>query len=471
MYGAVTLTAVRRVLVLNLVGLTPRLVQSGAMPAVAAHAKRHGLRALRPDLPAVTCTVQASMLMGVPPSVHGAVGNGWYARDLAEVGFWRQSVRLVDQEGRLPGVFARWRRAHPESSGAQMFWWWNLPSQADLSVTPRPTYWADGRKGPDVHAHPTSLRQRLQERCGEFPLFDFWGPRAGIASTRWIARATLDVLQEDRPGLTLAYLPHLDYDLQRFGPEGPEARRAAGELDAAVKPLIDWAAGEDADLLILSEYGLSAATRAVEPNRALRAAGLLEVHPARNGALLDPGNSRAFAVCDHQCAHVYVAQAADLPRVTEILSNLPGVERVFQRAELAALGLDHPRSGELFLLAASGAWFAYPYWNAAQGDQEPDFARTVDIHRKPGYDPCELLLDPERPALKLQLGAKLLAKKMGFRTLFNPVPLDPGLVRGTHGRLPDTADEGPVWIGPERLAPGPEAVVSSVRALSGIAPD
>lgn len=471
MYGEVTLTTVRRVLVLNLVGLTPRLVQSGAMPAVAAYARRHGLRPLQPALPAVTCTVQASMLLGVPPSAHGAVANGWYARDLAEVGFWRQSVRLVDQEGRLPSVFTRWRRAHPESASAQLFWWWNLPSHADLSVTPRPTYWADGRKGPDVHAHPVELRRRLREHCGEFPLFDFWGPRAGIRSTRWIAGATLNVLQQDRPGLTLAYLPHLDYGLQRHGPDGPEALRAAGELDAEVARLIAWAEAEPADLLLLSEYGISPATRAVEPNRALRAAGLLAVHPARNGALLDPGNSRAFAVSDHQCAHVYVAQAADLPRVTEILSNLPGVERVFARSELAALGLGHPRSGELFLLAAPGAWFAYPYWNEAQGDAEPDFARTVDIHRKPGYDPCELLLDPARPGLRLRLGAKLLAKRLGFRARFDPVPLDAGLVRGTHGRLPASAEEGPVWIGPERLAPGPEAVIRAERALAGICPD
>lgn len=470
MYGADTLTTVPRVLVLNLVGLTPRLVESGAMPAVAAYARRHGLRPLRPDLPAVTCTVQASMLLGVAPTTHGAVANGWYSRDLAEVGFWRQSVRLVDQEGRLPSVFSRWRQAHPDSPSAQLFWWWNLPSHADLSVTPRPTYWADGRKGPDVHSHPVALRQRLRQNCGEFPLFDFWGPRAGIASTRWITSATLDVLREDRPGLTLAYLPHLDYDLQRYGPDGPEALRAAGELDAEVKRLIEWAEGENTDLLIVSEYGITAATRAVEPNRALRAAGLLAVHPAQNGALLDPGNSRAFAVCDHQCAHVYVAQASDLPRVTAILSSLPGVERVHQRHEFAALGLDHARSGELFLVAAPGAWFAYPYWNQAQGDEEPDFARMVDIHRKPGYDPCELLLDPSRPALKLRLAGKLLAKRLGFRVRFDPVPLDPSLVRGTHGRLPDAPETGPVWIGPERLAPGPEAVVSAARALAGICP-
>ncbi len=458
----------RRVLVLNLAGLTPRLAASGAMPSVAAHARRHGLRHLAPGVPAVTCSVQASMLFGVPPSAHGAVANGWYFRDLAEVWLWRQSVRLVDQEGRLPSVFTRWGRAHPDSPSAQLFWWWNLPSHADLSLTPRPTYWADGRKGPDVHAHPTSLRERLQARLGDFPLFEFWGPRAGIASTRWIAEAALDVLQTEKPGLTMVYLPHLDYDLQRFGPDGPEAARAAGELDREAAKLLAWAEAEDADALIVSEYGITAARGAVEPNRVLRAADLLAVHPARNGALLDPGNSRAFAVCDHQCAHVYVRDAQDVPRVREILGGLDGVERVLAGRELAELGLNHARSGELFLIAAPDRWFAYPYWDPAR-DQEPDFARTVDIHRKPGYDPCELLLDPARPLLQARLAAKLLAKKLGFRTRFDPVSLDPALVRGTHGRAPAQPEDGPVWIGPERLAPGPGTTVAATAALARIA--
>jgi hypothetical protein len=246
------------------------------------------------------------------------------------------------------------------------------------------------------------------------------------------------------------------------------ARPAAAELDREAAKLLAWADEEDADALIVSEYGIEAARGAVEPNRALRAAGLLEVHAARNGALLDPGNSRAFAVCDHQCAHVYVREPADLPRAREVLAALPGVERVLAGRELAEIGLDHPRSGELFLMARRGSWFAYPYWDPAR-DREPDFARTVDIHRKPGYDPCELLLDPRRPLLRARLGAKLLAKRLGFRARFDPVPLDPGLVRGTHGRPPERPEEGPVWIGPERLAPGPQSEIPAELALRGIA--
>ncbi len=459
-----------RLLVLDVVGLTPKLLASGRMPRLAAHAARHGVRRLEPGLPAVTCSVQASMLLGVPPEEHGAVANGWYFRDLAEVWLWRQSVHLVDGGGRRPSVHHRWRERFGTPT-AQLFWWWNLPSHADLSVTPRPTYHADGRKSPDVHSWPHPLRDRLTQRLGTFPLFSFWGPGAGIASTRWIVGATLDVLAEDRPGLTLAYLPHLDYDLQRFGPDDPRALDAAAAVDAEAGRLLDAAeAAGDLDVLVVSEYGLTPVHRAVEPNRALRRAGLLAAQPAGNGALLDPGNSRAFAVCDHQLAHVYVADPADVALVAELLGDLDGVGEVLVGAERARVGLDHPRSGEVVLLAERDAWFAYPYWCPELGDREPDFARTVDIHRKPGYDPCELFLDPHRPLLKARLGAKLLLKRLGCRVLFDPVPLDPSLVRGSHGLAPAEPADGPVWIGPERWAPGPHEAIPAHRALAGVAP-
>jgi len=436
-----------RVLVLNAVGLTPKLLHSGAMPHAAAYAEAcGGSRNILPDLPAVTCTAQASMLCGCPPNEHGAVGNGWYFRELSEIWLWRQSSHLLQRRT----ILQRWKQAYPSSTTVQVFWWWNLPSTATYSVTPRPTYWADGRKDADIHSSPPELRQRLQQRLGDFPLFSFWGPGAGIASTRWIVDATLDILAEEKPGLTLAYLPHLDYDLQRFGPDGPEATQAARDLDTEIGRLLAAAEASDVRVIILSEYGIEPVDEPVYLNRALRLAGMLETHPAKNGALLDPGNSRAFAVCDHQCAHVYVQHDRDIPRVREILEMLPGVERIYGREELRTLNLQHGRSGELFAVAKPGAWFAYPYW--VGDDIEPDFARTVDIHKKPGYDPCELFLDPQKPLLKVRLALKLLAKKMGFRTLFNPIPTDANLVKGSHGRVPSSPEVGPLWIGPKNLA-------------------
>ncbi|KAA3604268.1 MAG: alkaline phosphatase family protein [Planctomycetota bacterium] len=436
-----------RYLLLNVVGLTESLMQSGAMPQLQAFAEKRAVRRLQPDLPAVTLTSQASMLTGKAPSDHGIVGNGWYFRNLAEVWLWRQSCHLLQAST----ILERWRQERPDDASANLFWWFNLPSQADLSLTPRPTYWADGRKGPDVHSGPPALGRELQAKLGDFPLFQFWGPGAAIASSRWIADAAVEVLQSRQPGLCLVYLPHLDYDLQRFGPSGPEAARAAAELDVELAKLLQQGLSQGFEILVVSEYGITPVKAAVYPNQALRRGGWLQVHPARNGALLDPGHSRAFAVCDHQCAHVYVADPHDLEPVRKCLQELPGVAEIYGSAELEKLGLNHVRTGELFLVADRDHWFAYPYWS--EQDQEPDFARTVDIHRKPGYDPCELFLDPSQPGLKLKLGLKLLGKKLGFRTLFNPVPLDTSLVRGSHGRLPEQPEHGPIWIGPEALAP------------------
>ncbi|MFQ5748909.1 MAG: alkaline phosphatase family protein [Planctomycetota bacterium] len=449
-----------RFLILDVVGLTPRLLSSGQMPRLEAFARLRSLRPLDPGLPAVTASVQATFLTGAPPSVHGAVGNGWYFRDLAEIRLWRQSCRLLQ----APTILDRWRELHPGHPSAQLFWWWNLPSRADWSVTPRPAYHADGRKDPDVHAHPAELRDGLNRKLGWFPLFRFWGPGASIASTRWIVSAALKVLEERRPGLTLVYLPHLDYDLQRFGPDAPQALEAAAAVDAEAGRLLDHAAADGIEVVVVSEYGITPVRAAVFPNRLLRAKGLLAVHPARNGALLDAGNSRAFAVCDHQCAQVYVPDEGNRKRARGLLEGLDGVERVFGHEELGPLGLDHPRSGELFLLAAPDRWFAYPYWDG--DDREPDFARMVDIHAKPGYDPCELFLDPAIRFPRVRVALKLFAKRLGFRAPMNFIPLDTSLVRGSHGRLPENSEEGPVWIGDPRFAPQGEGPVPAPQALT-----
>jgi predicted AlkP superfamily pyrophosphatase or phosphodiesterase len=481
-----------RTLVLNVVGLTPTLL--AGMPRLKRWADGQAQHALRPDLPAVTCTAQASMLTGRRPGTdatlgegHGAVANGWYFRDLAEVWLWRQSVELItgapdrgcprgDASGAhagagqagpapIPTIFDRWRAAHPDSPSAQLFWWWNLPSRADLSLTPRPTYWADGRKGPDVHAFPGELRTRLTKDFGPFPLFQFWGPGAGIASSKWILDTALDVLHHDRSGLTLVYVPHLDYDLQRFGPHGPEAEAAALELDAALTPILDYAEAEGLRTIVLSEYGIDAVDRCCEPNRLLRERGWLQIHAAENGSLLDPGNSDAFAVCDHQLAHVYVKDPARIEEVAAALRELDGVDEVWTGEAIAKAGLAHARSGEIVLLAEAGSWFGYRYWN---DEPEPDFARTVDIHRKPGYDPCELAFDPALSAPMARAAFKLLKKKLGFRTVMNLIGMDTSVVRGSHGRPPSSPEHGPVWIGPAELACVDDGMVQAHRALEAI---
>jgi predicted AlkP superfamily pyrophosphatase or phosphodiesterase len=316
-------------------------------------------------------------------------------------------------------------------------------------VTPRPVYKADGRKLPDCYATPPHLREELTARLGPFPLFQFWGPGTTIVASRWIADAALHVMETRDPTLTLAYLPHLDYDLQRFGPDESHPRVAASlaEIDAVAGDLIAYAERTERSVVVLSEYGITAVDRPVHVNRVLREAGLLVVREEDGGELLDPVESSAFAVADHQIAHVYVAKPELVAPVRQLLSGVAGVAEVLDGAGKAAHGLDHGRSGELVAIAEPRAWFTYYYW--IDDARAPDFARTVEIHRKPGYDPVELFIDPRLRAPKLAIGARLLKRRLGLRALMDVIPLDAGLVKGSHGRLSERAEDGPLIISSE----------------------
>ncbi len=421
----------RPLVVLDVVGLTGDLLKH--TPRIAAVAASGFQAPLGHVLPAVTCSVQSTFLTGLPPSGHGIVGNGWYFRDLAQVLFWRQSNGLVSGEMLWEATRVRW----PGFRTAQLFWWFNMYCTAEISLTPRPAYPADGRKIPDAYSRPADLARRMQAELGTFPLFNFWGPTAGIRSSQWIAESAKRVFDREKPDLSLVYLPHLDYDLQRFGPDGPEAVRACAEIDAVAGSLIDHVRAKGAEVVVLSEYGIEAVSKPVALNRVLRRAGLLAVQETVHGELLDCGACRAFAVADHQIAHVYVADPADVPAVKSLLEGTDGVDKVLP-------GLDHARSGELVAVAAPGAWFTYYYW--LDDAQAPDFARTVDIHRKPGYDPAELFLDPARPLVKGRIAWNLLKKSLGFRYLMDVIPLDAGIVKGSHGRLPSSPGAGPVFL-------------------------
>jgi predicted AlkP superfamily pyrophosphatase or phosphodiesterase len=446
-------------LVLNVVGLTPSLLQHA--PNLQALARNGAVRPLTTVLPAVTTTVQSTMLTGLPPRDHGIVGNGWYFRDLSEIWLWRQSNRLVGGEK----VWEAAKRRDPAFTCAKLFWWYNMYSSADIAVTPRPMYLADGRKLPDIYTHPAELRDELQSALGEFPLFRFWGPGADIESSRWIARSALHVLEQRRPTLTLVYLPHLDYDLQRFGPNHPSIPAQVAAVDALCGPLIEKARAFGAHVVVLSEYGITAVSRPVHINRALREAGWLKVRVERGRDQLDAGASDAFAVADHQLAHVYVARPELVPDVVACLSSLPGVETVMDEAGKRAAGLDHPRSGELVAVAKADSWFTY--YHFLDDARAPDFARTVEIHRKPGYDPAELLIDPKIRLPKLAVASRLARKALGMRYLMDVIGLDATVVRGSHGRPTDHEEDGPLFIttASELLAEGPVPAASVKQLL------
>ncbi|MCA9117425.1 MAG: alkaline phosphatase family protein [Planctomycetaceae bacterium] len=399
-------------------------------------------------LPAVTCTAQSTILTGKLPREHGIVGNGWYFRDLSEVLLWRQSNRLVQGEK----LYETARSRDSACTTAKMFWWYNMYAPVDWSVTPRPCYPADGRKILDSYSEPPELREELQAKYGIFPLMRFWGPGADINSSRWIAEASVEVLKKHRPSLTLVYLPHLDYNLQRLGPHDPAIAEDIRAVDAEAGRVIQAAREMGAEVVVLSEYAITEVSRPVHINRELRQLGWLAARREPTGwETLDCGASRAFAVADHQVAHVYIQNPADIPTVRQQLEKIPGIAEVLDRAGQARYGLDHPRSGELVAVAEPGAWFTYYFW--LDDRNAPDYARTVDIHRKPGYDPVELFLDPELTAPKLRIARRLLQKKLGMRYLMDVIGLDASLVKGSHGRLPTPGqeeDESPVFISSSR---------------------
>ena len=402
---------------------------------------------MRTVAPAVTCPVQSTLLTGLPPSGHGVVANGWYYRDTCEVAFWRQSNRLVAGEK----IWEAGRRLDPDFTCAKMFWWFNMYSSADFSATPRPQYPADGRKIPDHYAHPYALHDELDAKFGQFPLFTFWGPMTNLTSSQWITGATLHVMETRAPTLTLTYLPHLDYVLQRHGPDldNTQVQADLRAVDGLCGHLIEAAERQGRRVIVVSEYGITPARGAIDINRALREAGLLAVRPEEHGReILDAGASRAFAIADHQIAHVHVADLAMIDAVKHLIEGLDGVESVWEEAGKRANGLDHPRSGELVAMAKADRWFSYYYW--LDPEKAPDFAPTVDIHRKPGYDPVELFLDPALRWPKLQAGLKLAKRKAGFRQLLDVIsPSATHLVKGTHGRLTDDPAGGPLVISSE----------------------
>ncbi|QDU31913.1 Type I phosphodiesterase / nucleotide pyrophosphatase [Anatilimnocola aggregata] len=440
------------------VGLTKKLL--GGARRLNELAAKGWTRELREIVPAVTCSAQATILTGVQPEQHGVVGNGWLYRETQEVRFWQQSNSLIQAEP----LYATARKA-AEARGekfraAKLFWQFNQGSDCELSVTPKPYYGADGSKAFGITGTPDGLSARLEKKLGAFPFPAFWGPMAGLPSSAWIAQAAAEVLTSERPDLSLVYLPHLDYDPQRFGPSGSDMPRLVRELDDACEPLLDAAKRAGARVWVVSEYGLVDVQQPLLINRKLREAGLLAVRPGPFGEILETFLSRAFAVVDHQVAHIYVKHAADLTRTRELVAALPGVAKVYAGEERAAIGLNHPRAGELVAMANSDSWFAYPFWLDER--HEPDYARTIDIHRKPGYDPCEMLFDPKLIWPKGRAAFRLAQKKLGFRALFDIVPVDPGLIRGSHG-LP-TADHRPILIG-DGPDPGQDLALTAVRDL------
>lgn len=464
-----------RLAVINVVGLTEGLI-GGYTPRIAAFAKQGSLAQIVPAFPAVTCTAQSNYLTGRLPESHGIVGNGWFNRELAEIQFWKQSNHLVQQ----PKIWDALRETDSGVTVANCFWWFNMYSGTDYSITPRPIYKADGGKIFDIYSSPYSIRDEIKNDLGEFPFFGFWGPAAGVkthlgtphCATRWIAESAKWIENKFTPTLNLIYLPHLDYNLQRHGVysfdkgylqkqmaeselSGVGRSKITGVINPAIGPdlaaidsivgnLIDFYGSRGVRIVLLSEYGLTNVDNPISLNRIFRKQNWLAVKEELGLEILDAGASKVFAVADHQIAHIYINDRSVERVVRAMLEKVHGVGAILDKRERKVMGIDHPRAGDLVVIADENAWFNYYYW--LEDKRAPDFARTVDIHRKPGYDPVELFIDPNIRFSHLKIARRLLQKKLGFRMLMDVIPLNANLVKGSHGRLPENRKDWPVLI-------------------------
>jgi len=411
---------VHKTVVIDIVGLSSFLINEHT-PFLKKYTAEKGLNTIAPMLPGLTTSVQSTFVTGKWPAEHGIVGNGWYDRIDSEIKFWKQSNKLVLAEK----IWERAKKVDPSFTCSKMFWWYNMYSGADYSVTPRPNYLADGRKLPDCYSHPADLRDELQKELGQFPLFKFWGPATDVSSTQWIANASVYTDKKYDPALTLIYLPHLDYCLQKYGQDLSAINKDLAEIDKIVEQLVNYYTAKNARIILLSEYGITNVDHPVHLNRELRKNGLLQVRTERGLELLDPGASKAFAVADHQLAHIYIND----PSVTsQLLEKVPGVQLILNKEEQRQYHIDHERSGDLVVMADERSWFTYYFW--LDDAKAPDYARVVDIHKKPGYDPVELFMTS-----KARVGYKLLRKKLGLRYVMDVIPLDATLIKGSHGRL------------------------------------
>jgi len=429
----------KRTVVLDIVALSNRVIGEYT-PFLKKWIESKNHSVIEPVLPAVTCSAQSVYLTGKWPTEQGIVGNGWYFQDECEIKFWRQSNKLVQSEK----VWDVLRKENPEFTVANMFWWYNMYSSVDYAVTPRPLYPSDGRKLPDCHSQPMELRDRLQSELGQFPLFSFWGPNTTIASSKWIADASKKVEEWYQPTLNLIYIPHLDYGLQKYGIDFEKIGKDLQEVDDLAKDLITFFETRGIEVILLSEYGITNVNKPVHLNRIFREKGWIQVKNELGRETLDAGTSTVFAVADHQVAHVHLNDKSKLEEVKILLENTPGVEKVLDKKGKKAYHLDHERSGDLIVIAEPEAWFTYYFW--LDDSKAPDYARCVDIHRKPGYDPVELFLDPKIKIPILKVGSKVLKKKLGFRYLMDVIPLDASLVKGAHGRIPESDLDKPVFI-------------------------
>ncbi len=404
----------KHTIILDVVGLEYNHIEKGLLPNIASIAANGQVSKLKPVFPAVTCTVQASVLSGKYPQDHGIISNGLYDRNTFSVSFWEQQSSLVESDR----IWDMAKSKDPTIKTAVLFWQNSMYADSDIVVTPRPLH-TDTGMIMWCYSKPVGYYERLKQAFGEFNLAHYWGPLASPESSEWICKAAEYTIEKERPDLTFVYIPHVDYSAQRFGKNSPQAiddlRKADDIVGRIAQKTSDLGIKDQTEFIMLSEYAFNDVNGAVPININLRDAGLLAIRVIQEKEYIDFELSKAFAMVDHQVAHVYVKDDY-LEEAKKIIRDIQGIDTVLaSNEEKDKLKINHPRSGDIIAISAKDKWFSYYWWYDVE--KAPDFARKVDIHRKPGYDPVELFVD--------------------FKT--REIPLDTSLVKGSHGRSANSA--------------------------------
>ena len=384
-------------------------MNSNLIPNIANIANEGVSLKMKPVFPAVTCTVQASLLSGQYPNQHGIISNGLYDRYNYKVSFWEQSSSLV-QADRIWDIVKRQNSSSIKT--AVLFGQNTMYCKSDIVITPRPLHMEDGMIM-WCYSKPPGYYEALKQKYGEFNLATYWGPLASYKSSNWIVQAACDTLENERPNLIFTYIPHIDYSAQRFGKNSTEVKedlkRADNLVGLVIQKTIELGIKDDTQFIVFSEYGFNDVRSHIALNRKLRDAGLLMVRTINDKEYIDFEFSKAFAMVDHQIAHVYINNGST-EYIKRILENIEGIERVLSAEDKKRFNINNKRSGDLIALANRDSWFSYYWWYEDQ--KAPSFARMVDIHRKPGYDPAELFTDPKTKS----------------------IPLNPNKIKASHGR-------------------------------------
>lgn len=409
------------VVLLSIPGLRER--DLAHMPALRKLVADGDSAPLASSFPAVTLPVQANMTTGLPPNEHGVVANGYYWRERHEVEMWTAWNDAVQR----PQLWDLLHDHDEQITSAVWFPMFAKGAGADYICLPAPIHNPDGSESLWCYTRPEAMYGELRDALGHFPLQHFWGPIAAITSTEWIVSSAVWTAERHKPNFFYIYVPHLDYAAQKNGPDSPEATAACEQLDAQVARLVEGltgAYGEGSPLwIVASEYVIVPVSRVVYPNRDLRAAGFLTTLQDEDAReRIDFEKTPAFAMADHQVAHVFVKDRDEgvIGRIVDRFRQKPGVASVLAGDDRDRYDLAHERAGDVVLVAEANSWFAYYYWE--DDALAPRFARTVDIHQKPGYDPVELFFDAE-------------AHQAGI----GHTPLDATLVQGSHG-APTTSE-------------------------------